>query len=73
MRSCASPAVAGSAQRCTTCCPNFAPFDVKAAVVHGQPVMPRRVSRWRPATAVLYSGGLLGACERLIFSRRDFK
>ena len=51
--------------------PNLAPFDVKAQIVHGQPLAVGFVAM-TIGYAVLYTTGLLaGAC--LIFSRRDLK
>ena len=51
--------------------PNLAPFDVKAAVVHGRPV-PNGYVLMTLAYAVVYIGLLLAATAT-IFSRRDFK
>jgi ABC-type transport system involved in multi-copper enzyme maturation permease subunit len=51
--------------------PNLAPFDVKAQVVHGQPLAAGYVAL-TVAYAVVYIGALLfAACT--IFSRRDLK
>ena len=51
--------------------PDFALFDVKAAVVHGAPIPASRAAL-AVGYAALYGGGLL-ACAVLIFSRRDFR
>jgi ABC-type transport system involved in multi-copper enzyme maturation permease subunit len=51
--------------------PNLAQFDVRAAVVHGQPV-PAAAIALSAAYAVLYVGALVLAAS-LVFSRRDFK
>jgi len=51
--------------------PNLAPFDVKAAVVHGRPV-PAGYMLMTLSYAFLYIGLLLAATAT-IFSRRDFK
>jgi len=51
--------------------PNLAQFDVKAQVVHGQPV-PFGYLALATAYAMLYVGVLLAAAT-FIFSRRDFK
>lgn len=51
--------------------PNLAPFDVKAEVVHAQPVSLGYVA-WTTGYAVAYIGALLLAAT-FIFSRRDFK
>jgi ABC-type transport system involved in multi-copper enzyme maturation permease subunit len=51
--------------------PNFAAFDVKAMVVHGQQV-PAGLIAMNAAYAGMYVGVLLTAAA-LIFSRRDFK
>ena len=51
--------------------PNLAPFDVKAAVVHAQPVSLGYMA-WTTGYAVAYIGALLLAAM-FIFSRRDFK
>ena len=66
-----SPAVALMSRGLYHVLPDFALFDVNAAVVHGQPVAPNRVAL-AVGYAILYSGGLLGLAV-LIFSRRDFK
>jgi len=66
-----SPAVALMSNGLYHVLPDFALFDVNAAVVHGQPVAPNRVAL-AVGYAILYSGGLLGLAV-LIFSRRDFK
>ncbi|MBP1635532.1 MAG: ABC-type transport system involved in multi-copper enzyme maturation, permease component [Acidobacteria bacterium] len=51
--------------------PNLAPFDVKAQVVHGQPIAAGYVGLTLLYAAV-YSGMLLGAAS-LVFARRDLK
>jgi ABC-type transport system involved in multi-copper enzyme maturation permease subunit len=51
--------------------PNFAQFDVKSTVVHGQPV-PMGYLAVTSAYAVIYIAALLAAAA-WIFSRRDFK
>jgi len=51
--------------------PNLAPFDVKAAVVHGQPVASGHVLLTL-AYAAVYIGALIVATVT-IFARRDFK
>ena len=51
--------------------PNLAPFDVKAAVVHGQPVSAGYVLL-TAGYGLLYAGAMV-ALAILIFSRRDFK
>jgi Cu-processing system permease protein len=66
-----SPAAAWVGKALYYLLPNLAPFDVKAAVVHGQPVSIAYV-------ALTTGYGLLYACAMLtlavlVFSRRDFK
>ena len=51
--------------------PNLAQFDVRAAVVHGQPV-PAGAMALSAAYALLYIGALVLAAS-LVFARRDFK
>jgi len=51
--------------------PNLAPFDVKAAVVHGQPVSAAYVGL-TAGYGLLYAGAMI-ALAILVFSRRDFK
>jgi Cu-processing system permease protein len=51
--------------------PNLAPFDVKAAVVHGQPVAATYVAL-TTGYGLLYAGAML-ALAVVVFSRRDFK
>jgi hypothetical protein len=51
--------------------PNLAPFDIKAAVVHGRQVAPAYVLLTL-GYAVLYVAALLVATSA-VFSRRDFK
>jgi len=51
--------------------PNLAPFDVKAAVVHGQPVSAAYVGL-TAGYGLLYAGAMV-ALAILVFSRRDFK
>jgi Cu-processing system permease protein len=66
-----SPAAAAVASGLYHVLPDFALFDVKAAVVHGTPVPPSRVTL-AVGYAALYAGGLLFGSV-LIFSRRDFR
>ena len=51
--------------------PNLEPFDVRAAVVHGQPVSLGYVALTTGYAAAYIGALLLAAC--FIFSRRDFK
>jgi ABC-type transport system involved in multi-copper enzyme maturation permease subunit len=51
--------------------PNLAPFDVRAQVVHGDPV-PLGYLTLSVGYAVIYIGALL-LLSAMIFSRRDFK
>jgi Cu-processing system permease protein len=51
--------------------PNLAPFDIKAAVVHGQPIATGYVLM-TVAYGVVYIAALLLAAT-LVFSRRDFR
>ena len=51
--------------------PNLEPFDIRAEVVHAQPVSLGYVA-WTTGYAVAYIGALLLAAM-FIFSRRDFK
>ena len=51
--------------------PNLAPFDVRAQVVHGQPVAASYVML-SVGYAVLYVGALIVAAIA-VFARRDFK
>ena len=51
--------------------PNLAPFDIKAAVVHGQPVAAGYV--WLTAGYGLCYAAALLAAAMFVFSRRDFK
>jgi hypothetical protein len=51
--------------------PNLAPFDVRAQVVHGQPV-PLGYVALTSAYGLLYIAALLVPAA-VIFSRRDFK
>jgi len=51
--------------------PNLAPFDVKAAVVHGQPV-PAGYLLLTMAYGLVYIAALLAGASA-IFRRRDFK
>lgn len=51
--------------------PNLAPFDVRAQVVHGQPVEAAYI-----AVGIAYAAAYIGAlvlAAALVFSRRDFK
>jgi Cu-processing system permease protein len=65
-----SPMAAAVASGLYHVLPDFALFDVKAAVVHGTPVPASRVAV-AAGYATLYSGALV-LCGVLIFSRRDF-
>ena len=51
--------------------PNLSPFDVRAAVVHGQPV-PVAYMVLSAGYAALYITGLIVAAAA-VFARRDFK
>ena len=66
-----SPVAAAVANGLYHVLPDFALFDVKAAVVHGVPIPASRAAL-AVGYAGLYGGGLL-ACAVLIFSRRDFR
>jgi ABC-type transport system involved in multi-copper enzyme maturation permease subunit len=66
-----SPAAAAVASGLYHVLPDFALFDVKAAVVHGTPVPPSRVTLAVGYAALYAAGLLLGSV--LIFSRRDFR
>ena len=66
-----SPLAAGVARGLYYVLPNLAPFDVKAAVVHGLPV-PAEYILLTAGYGLLYAAALLAAAM-LIFSRRDFK
>jgi ABC-type transport system involved in multi-copper enzyme maturation permease subunit len=66
-----SPAVAAVARALYYVLPNLAPFDVKAQVVHGQPV-PLGYLALTSAYGVTYIAALL-VLAIWIFSRRDFK
>jgi ABC-type transport system involved in multi-copper enzyme maturation permease subunit len=66
-----APAAAAAASGLSHVLPDFALFDVKAAVVHGTPVPPSRVTL-ALGYAALYAGALLLGSV-LIFSRRDFR
>ncbi len=66
-----SPAAAWLAQGLYWVLPNLAPFDVRASVVHAQPVTLEYMAM-TTAYAVLYVGALLVVAS-LVFSRRDFK
>ncbi len=66
-----SPAAVGLARGLYWILPNLAQFDVKAQVVHGQPV-PIGYLALAVAYAMLYIAMLL-AVAMFIFSRRDFK
>ena len=66
-----SPAAAALARGLYWVLPNLAQFDVKAAVVHGQPV-PAGYIAITVAYAAAYIGMLL-AVSTFVFSRRDFK
>jgi len=66
-----SPAAAWLARILYYVLPNLAPFDVKAAVVHGQPVPAGYIALTLGYGVVYISALLVGATW--IFSRRDFK
>ena len=66
-----SPAAAALARGLYWVLPNLAQFDVRAQVVHAQPV-PIGYLLWTGAYAALYIGVLLVA-SMAVFSRRDFK
>jgi len=66
-----SPAAASIARGLSYVLPDFASFDVKAQVVHGQPV-PMAYVALTSAYGVVYLALLLTAAV-VIFSRRDFK
>jgi len=51
--------------------PNLAPFDVKLAVVHGQPIAAGDVAL-TAGYGVLYMAAMI-TLAALIFARRDFK
>ena len=61
----------GLRERCTTCLPNLAPFNVKAEVVYGVPVSASHVGFTLLYAAVYISALLVAAVA--IFRRRDFK
>jgi len=66
-----SPAAASIARGLSWVVPNLAQFDIKSAVVHGQPVAPGHV-----ALAIAYAAAyiaMLLVVSVTIFSRRDFK
>ena len=66
-----SPIVAGLAQGLYYLLPNFAPFNVKAEVVHGVPVAASHVALTLAYAGVYITALLLAAMA--IFRRRDFK
>ena len=66
-----SPAAARLARAIYWVLPNLAQFDVKAQVVHGQPV-PIGYMALTTVYALVYIGMLL-AIAMYVFSRRDFK
>lgn len=66
-----SPVVAALTRALYWVLPNLAPFNVRAEVVHGQPVAPGYV-----ALSIAYGATYIAAlllASTLIFSRRDFK
>jgi ABC-type transport system involved in multi-copper enzyme maturation permease subunit len=67
----ASPAAAWLAKAMYFLLPNLAPFDVKLAVVHGQPIAAGFVAL-TAGYGVLYVAAML-TLAALIFGRRDFK
>jgi ABC-type transport system involved in multi-copper enzyme maturation permease subunit len=66
-----SPAAAWLTRALYFVLPNLAPFDVRAQVVHGDPVPPGYLAL-STGYGALYIGALL-VLSVLIFSRRDFK
>ena len=66
-----SPAAAWLGKALYYILPNLAPFDVKASVVHGQPV-PAAYVALTSGYGLLYAGAMI-ALAILVFSRRDFK
>ncbi len=66
-----SPVAGGVARGLYYVMPNLAPLNVKAAVVHAQPVTLEHMI-WATSSTGLYIAALLVAAM-LIFSRRDFK
>jgi Cu-processing system permease protein len=66
-----SPAAAALASAVYWILPNFAPFDVRTQVVHGQPIAAGYVA-FAGAYCVLYIAALLVAAVA-VFARRDFK
>jgi Cu-processing system permease protein len=66
-----SPAAAGLARALYYLLPNLAPFDVKAAVVHGQAV-PAGYVLLTSGYGLFYVAAVVGLAA-LVFSRRDFK
>jgi ABC-type transport system involved in multi-copper enzyme maturation permease subunit len=67
----ASPVAAWLGKALYYILPNLAPFDVKTAVVHGQPVSAAYIAL-TAGYGVLYIGAML-ALAVTIFARRDFK
>ena len=66
-----SPAAAWVGKALYYVLPNLAPFDIKAAVVHGQPVSAAYVAL-TAGYGFLYIGAML-ALAIAVFARRDFK
>jgi ABC-type transport system involved in multi-copper enzyme maturation permease subunit len=66
-----SPAASALARGLYWALPNLAPFDVRSAVVHGDPVTAGYMAL-SAGYAALYIAALLAAAT-VIFSRRDFK
>ena len=66
-----SPGAAAVARGVYYAMPNLAPLDVKAAVVHAQPVTVEHMLAAAGATALYIAVLVLGAT--IVFSRRDFK
>lgn len=66
-----SPVVAWAARFLYYLLPNFAPFDVKAAVVHGQAV-PAGYVALTAGYGLLYAAALV-VLAMVVFARRDFK
>jgi hypothetical protein len=66
-----SPAAAGVARGVYYVMPNLVPLDVKAAVVHAQPVTIEHMLLASGSAALYIAALVLGAT--LIFTRRDFR
>lgn len=66
-----SGTVAGLARALYYLLPNLAPFDIKAAVVHGQPI-PAGYVLLTGGYGLLYAAAVVGLAM-IVFARRDFK